>query len=60
MQEKKTPDYKAMYYYLSGRMATSVETLQAVSDALVVLTESLKKAQLSTEEMFIDAEDGTE
>ncbi len=53
-------DYKSMYYYLAGRTATSVEvlemtvqTLSATAEALTVLTEKLKQAQLETEEMFI-------
>jgi len=48
------PDYKAMYYHLAGRMATAVEALEATTGALVVLTENLKKAQQTTEDMFIN------
>lgn len=46
-------DYKKMYYYLSGQVAGAIESLEAVVDAL-------KKAQQTTEEMFIscDEEDG--
>ena len=47
------PDYKAMYYHLAGRMATAVETLEATTGALVAITEKLKLAQQTTEEMFI-------
>lgn len=47
------PDYKAMYYHLSGRMATAVEALDATTGALVVITERLKLAQQATEDMFI-------
>ena len=54
------PDYKAMYYHLAGRMATAVEMLDATTGALVEITEKLKKAQQSTEEMFISAEDDEE
>lgn len=46
------PDYKAMYYYLAGRMATAIEALEATTGALVVITEKLKLAQQATEEMF--------
>lgn len=46
-------DYKAMYYYLAGRMATAVEALEATTNALVEITEKLKAAQQVTEEMFI-------
>ncbi len=45
-------DYKAMYYYLAGRMATTVETLEATTNALVTITQNLKSATLTTEEMF--------
>ena len=51
------PDYKAMYYHLAGRMATTVEALEATTGALVEITEKLKKAQQATEEMFISAGD---
>ena len=50
-------DYKAMYYHLSGRMATAVEALEATTGALVEITEKLKKAQQSTEDMFINCND---
>ena len=49
------PDYKAMYYHLAGRMATAVEALEATTGALVVITEKLKKAQQSTEEIFLNS-----
>lgn len=51
------PDYKAMYYHLAGRMATAIEALDATTGALVVITEKLKLAQQSTEEMFINSSD---
>ena len=47
------PDYKAMYYHLAGRMATAVEALEATTNALVAITEKMKLAQQTTEEMFI-------
>ena len=47
------PDYKAMYFHLAGRMATAVEVLEATTDALAAITEKLKQAQQTTEEMFI-------
>ena len=47
------PDYKAMYYHLAGRMATAVEVLEATTHALSEITEKLKLAQQTTEEMFI-------
>ena len=50
-------DYKAMYYYLAGRMATAVETLDATTGALVEITEKIKDAQRSTEEMFMNSEE---
>lgn len=48
-------DYKAMYYYLAGRMATAVEALEATTNALVEITEKLKAAQQVTDDMFINA-----
>ena len=50
-------DYKAMYYHLAGRMATAVDTLEATTNALVDITQKLKKAQQTTEEMFISCDD---
>ncbi len=47
-------DYKAMYYHLAGRMATAVDALEATTKALVDITEKLKLAQQTTEEMFIN------
>lgn len=47
------PDYKAMYYHLAGRMATAIDALEATTNALVDITEKLKLAQQTTEEMFI-------
>lgn len=51
------PDYKAMYYHLAGRMATAIDALEATTNALVEITEKLKLAQQTTEEMFISASD---
>lgn len=51
------PDYKAMYYHLAGRMATAVDALEATTKALVDITEKLKLAQQTTEEMFISTPD---
>lgn len=50
-------DYKAMYYYLAGRMATAVEALDATTGALTEITEKMKDAQRSTEEMFMNSEE---
>ena len=50
-------DYKAMYYYLAGRMATAVDALDATTGALVEITEKIKDAQRSTEEMFMNDEE---
>ena len=64
-------DYKAMYYHLAGRMATTIEVLEyatgtlasiaealvGTSEALTALTEKLKLAQQTTEDMFIDGDD---
>ncbi|MFI3313166.1 MAG: hypothetical protein R3Y62_04700 [Eubacteriales bacterium] len=50
-------DYKAMYYYLAGRMATAIEALDATTGALVTITEKMKDAQRATEEMFINDEE---
>lgn len=54
------PDYKAMYYHLAGRMATAVEALEATTNALVAITEKMKLAQQTTEEMFISDPDDNE
>ena len=51
------PDYKAMYYHLAGRMATAMDALEATTNALVDITEKLKLAQQTTEEMFISTPD---
>ncbi len=51
------PDYKAMYYHLTGRMATAIDALEATTNALVDITEKLKLAQQTTEEMFINSTD---
>ncbi len=37
-------DYKAMYYYLAGRMATTLEVLDATTTALATITEKMKQA----------------
>lgn len=50
-------DYKAMYYHLAGRMATAVDVLEATTKALTDITEKLKLAQQTTEEMFINSTD---
>jgi len=52
------PDYKAMYYHLAGRMATAVDMLEATTDALSALKEKLKLSQQTTEDMFINSENG--
>ena len=54
------PDYKAMYYHLAGRMATAIDALEATTNALVNITEKLKLAQQTTEEMFISDPDDQE
>ncbi len=54
------PDYKAMYYHLAGRMATALDALEATTNALAEITEKLKLAQQTTEEMFISAADDDE
>ena len=54
------PDYKAMYYHLAGRMATAIDALEATTNALVDITEKLKLAQQTTEEMFISCSDEDE
>lgn len=51
------PDYKAMYYHLTGRMATAIDALEATTNALVDITNKLKLAQQATEEMFISSPD---
>ena len=51
------PDYKAMYYHLAGRMATAIDALEATTNALVEITEKLKLAQQTTEDMFLSAPD---
>lgn len=57
-------DYKAMYYHLAGRMATAIEVLEYATDTLVgatealaALTEKLKQAQQSTEDLFINGDE---
>ncbi len=58
------PDYKAMYYHLAGRTATSIEVLEATAEALksttaalISLKEKLKLAQQLTEDMFINCDE---
>jgi len=46
-------DYKAMYYHLAGQMSIAIEALEG----LVAITEKLRKAQQTTEDMFINSED---
>ena len=48
-------NYRDMYYHLAGRMVSAVETLEATVGALSEITEGLKKAQQTTEDMFIDS-----
>ena len=44
------PDYKSMYYHLAGRVAGAIEALEAI-------TETLKQAQQTTEDMFMNSTD---
>ena len=67
-------DFKSMYYHLAGRMATTVEvleattevleatvkSLEATSKALADLKEKLKLAQQTTEDMFINSDEDDE
>ena len=46
-----------MYYHLAGRMATAIDALEATTNALVDITEKLKLAQQTTEEMFLSKPD---
>ena len=46
-------DYKAMYYHLAGQMSIAIEALEG----LVAITERLKRAQQTTEDMFINSDD---
>ena len=50
------PDYKAMYFHLAGQMSIAIEALEG----LVAITERLKIAQQTTEDMFIEADDDSE
>ena len=50
-----TTDYKAMYYHLAGQMAIAIEVLDATTIALATITEKLKLAQQTTEEMFLSS-----
>ena len=47
------PDYKAMYFHLAGQMSVAIDALEG----LVAITERLKLAQQTTEEMFINSDD---
>ncbi|MFT3951574.1 MAG: hypothetical protein QM689_06460 [Oscillospiraceae bacterium] len=51
------PDYKAMYFHLAGRMATAIEALEATTGALVTITEKLKIASQTTEDLYINGSD---
>ena len=51
------PDYKAMYYHLARRMATAIDALEATTNTLSEITEKLKLAQQTTEEMFTSGSD---
>lgn len=50
-------DYKAMYRHLAGRTAAAIDALEAVVNALTEITQKLKLAQQTTEEMFISSPD---
>jgi len=50
------PDYKAMYFHLAGQMSIAIEALEG----LVAITEKLKLAQQTTEDMFIEADEDDE
>ena len=63
MEGYSVPDYKAMYYHLAGRMAATVEVLDALAKIMTETTKALNElkdrlalAQQKTEEMFIDSE----
>ncbi|MDR0325547.1 MAG: hypothetical protein LBI19_05575 [Oscillospiraceae bacterium] len=47
------PDYKAMYFHLAGQMSIAIEALEG----LVAITERLKKAQQTTEDMYISCDE---
>lgn len=49
-------DYKAMYYHLAGQMSIAIEALEG----LVAITERLKKAQQTAENMFINYDENDE
>ncbi len=58
------PDYKSVYYHLAGRMATAVDVLDTTTEilensskSLSELSARLKKAQQTTEEMFLNSDD---
>ena len=45
-------NFRDMYFHLAGRTAVAIEALEG----LVAIVEGLKKAQQTTEEMFISGE----
>ena len=47
------PDYKAMYFHLAGQMSIAIEALEG----LVAITEKLKKAQQTAEDIFINCDE---
>ena len=47
------PDYKAMYFHLAGQTSIAIEALEG----LVAISEKLKKAQQTTEDMFISCDE---
>ena len=55
------PDYKAMYFHITGRVAGAIDaledTLDAYFDTFKAIIETLKKAQITTEDMFLGAGD---
>jgi len=64
-------DYKSMYYHLAGRMAATIEVMEATSEILASttnslvgvqssiadLTKKLKLAQIATEELFVNGDE---
>ncbi len=50
-------DYKAMYFYLAGKMTVAIDALEATTGALAQITEKLKQSQSEAEEMFMNDED---
>lgn len=49
----KMPDYRTMYFKLAAKIADTIETLDKIS-------QDLRVAQIETEEMYINSEDGKE